>query len=200
MLVNQNMKKQRDIVASLTDKELVLNVYLTQMIMLLIAGVMGFFVFDSLQQFLMLFEVNTTIVIIGTSIAFAIVVVDLVLEKVLPKQWLDDGGINERVFRNLSIPKLSLLCGVVAIVEELLFRAVVQTAFGLIIASIIFALIHIRYLDKPVLIINVCLASFILGALFYWTGSIVLTIFTHFLIDFVLGLIIRNRYLKQINT
>ncbi|ARK30268.1 CPBP family intramembrane glutamic endopeptidase [Halalkalibacter krulwichiae] len=193
------MRKQREIVAELTDRQLVLNVYLSQFIMLLLAIILSFFVFDHWIDFLELFQGNLlTVVFLSGAIATVIVMVDLLMERVFPKEWLDDGGINERVFRGLTIPKLFLLCAVVAIAEELLFRAVIQSTFGLIIASSVFALIHIRYLDKPVLFINVCLASFLLGGLFYWTGSITVTIFTHFLIDVILGLIIRNRYLKQV--
>ncbi|WP_227936152.1 CPBP family intramembrane glutamic endopeptidase [Alkalihalobacillus deserti] len=191
------MKKQRDIIVGLTDKELVLNVYLTQAIIFGIACVAGFFVFDQWNDFSQLFEVNVKFLLIGGSVALAIVAFDLIFERLMPKKWLDDGGINERVFRTLSIPQLFLLCVVVAFAEELMFRAVLQTAFGLVIASLIFALIHIRYLNKPVLFLNVCLASFILGALFHWTGLISVTICTHFLVDFLLGVIIRNRYQKK---
>jgi membrane protease YdiL (CAAX protease family) len=190
------MRKQRDIVANLTDRELVLNVYATQGIMLIVAIIAGFFVFDHWRDVWMLFELNwKMIVVIGGSVGLAVVVLDLILERILPHDWMDDGGVNERVFRSLTIPQLFLLSMVVATVEEFLFRAVLQTAFGLIIASIIFAVIHIRYLDKPVLFLNVCFASFLLGILFHLTGSILVTIFTHFLIDFLLGLIIRNRFL-----
>lgn len=134
---------------------------------------------------------------VGGGVAIAIVVVDLILDRMLPKSWLDDGGINERVFKNLSLVELTLLCFVIAVAEELLFRAVLQTAFGLIIASTIFALIHFRYLKKPVLFINVWIVSFLLGVLFHWTGNIGVTIVAHFLIDFLLGLTIRQRYKRK---
>ena len=193
------MKKQRNLVAELTDRELVLNVYLTQAIMLVLALLIGFVVFDQWLDFFLLFETELTwLLLIGGGVALVVVGIDLLLEHLLPKKWLDDGGINERVFRNLSLPQLFILCAVVAFAEELLFRAVIQTAFGLVIASVIFALIHIRYLDKPVLFFNVCLVSFLLGALFYWTEMIMITIFAHFLIDFLLGLVLRNRYKNKI--
>ncbi|MFC0559840.1 CPBP family intramembrane glutamic endopeptidase [Halalkalibacter alkalisediminis] len=193
------MKKQREIVADLTDQELVLNVYLTQVIMLVLALIIGYFVFDRWFDFGLLFKTNLKwMILVGGGVALVVVFTDLILERLLPKEWLDDGGINERVFRNLSIPQLFLLCAVVAFAEELLFRAVIQTAFGLVIASVIFALVHIRYLDKPILFFNVCLVSFLLGTLFYWTGMIMITIFAHFLIDFLLGIILRNRYKKNI--
>ncbi|GAE25683.1 CAAX amino terminal protease family protein [Halalkalibacter wakoensis JCM 9140] len=192
------MSKQSEIVATMTDQELKLNVYLSQMIMLMLAIVLAFFVFPSWDEFSALFELELGLMIgVGGGVAIAIVVVDLILDRMLPKSWLDDGGINERVFKNLSLVELTLLCFVIAVAEELLFRAVLQTAFGLIIASTIFALIHFRYLKKPVLFINVWIVSFLLGVLFHWTGNIGVTIVAHFLIDFLLGLTIRQRYKRK---
>ncbi|MDT8860052.1 CPBP family intramembrane metalloprotease [Alkalihalobacillus sp. MEB130] len=192
------MKKQSEVVAELTDHELKLNVYGTQGIMIILAGVFGFFVFDRWEEFTALFQFNINVILLlGGTVAIFIVLIDLVLEKMLPPSWLDDGGINERVFRELSLLELTVLCFVVAVAEELLFRAVLQTAFGLVIASTIFAVIHFRYLHKPILFINVWLVSFLLGALFYWTGNVLVTIFAHFMIDFLLGLVIRHRYVTK---
>ncbi|WP_332630049.1 CPBP family intramembrane glutamic endopeptidase [Halalkalibacter flavus] len=189
------MKKQSDVVAELTDRELKLNVYATQVILLILAGILGWFVFDNWHEFIGLFQVNIGLIIgVGGAVAVFIVLLDIILERLLPKSWLDDGGINERVFRHLSLLELTILCLVIAVAEELLFRAVLQSAFGLVIASTLFALIHFRYLYKPVLFLNVWLVSFLLGALFYWTGNIMVTIFAHFLIDFLLGLFIRYQY------
>ncbi|MCL7745870.1 CPBP family intramembrane glutamic endopeptidase [Halalkalibacter alkaliphilus] len=189
------MKKQSDVVAELTDRELKLNVYATQVILLILAGIIGWFVFDNWHEFIGLFQVNIGLIIgVGGGVAVFIVLLDIILERLLPKSWLDDGGINERVFRHLSLLELTILCLVIAVAEELLFRAVLQSAFGLVIASTLFALIHFRYLNKPVLFLNVWLVSFLLGALFYWTGNIMVTIFAHFLIDFLLGLFIRYQY------
>src|SRR5699024_11474282 len=59
---------------------------------------------------------------------------------------------------------------------ELLFRGVLQTTFGYIPASVIFALVHVRYLSKPVLLISVLLISFFIGYLFEVTGNLYVTI------------------------
>ncbi|MFC0472935.1 lysostaphin resistance A-like protein [Halalkalibacter kiskunsagensis] len=192
------MKKQSEVVAELSDKELILNVYLTQGIMIILALISGFFVFDHWHEFQDLFKPEITfIILVGGTVAFVIVLVDVILERILPKAWMDDGGINERVFEKMSIPNIILLCLVVAVAEELLFRAVLQTAFGLVIASLLFAVIHIRYLHKPVLFINVTFVSFLLGALFYWTGNVLVTIFAHFVIDLSLGILIRLKFQKS---
>jgi membrane protease YdiL (CAAX protease family) len=195
--VLKKMKKQSEVAAELSDRELILNVYLTQGIMGGLALILGLIFFDDWNEFTGLFRLEIPfIMLVGGVVALVVVLIDVILEKILPKSWTDDGGINERVFRNITIPTIIILCFVIALAEELLFRAVLQTAFGLVIASSLFAVIHIRYLYKPVLFINVTLVSFLLGALFYWTGNVLVTIFTHFLIDVTLGILIRIKYQK----
>lgn len=192
------MKRQRVAVAGLTDKELVLQVYLSQGIMLGLAFFTGLFLFDGWEEFSALVQFDLQRIIgIGGGVALIVVLLAILLERYLPASWLDDGGINERVFRSLTFPRLVRLCLVVSIAEEVLFRAVLQTAFGLVAASTIFAAIHFRYLDKPVLFLNVWLVSFLLGAIFLWTGNILVTIMAHFLIDLLLGLWIRRHYRKK---
>jgi membrane protease YdiL (CAAX protease family) len=191
------MKKQSEVAAELSDRELILNVYLTQGIMGGLALILGLIFFNDWNEFTGLFRLEIPfIMLVGGVVALVVVLIDVILEKILPISWTDDGGINERVFRNITIPTIIILCFVIAVAEELLFRAVLQTAFGLVIASSLFAVIHIRYLYKPVLFINVTLVSFLLGALFYWTGNVLVTIFTHFLIDVTLGILIRIKYQK----
>lgn len=79
----------------------------------------------------------------------------------------------------------------VAIAEELLFRGVIQTTFGYLISSTLFALIHFRYLKKPVLLISVLFVSFYIGYIFILTENLLVTITAHFVVDFTLGLVIR---------
>lgn len=84
----------------------------------------------------------------------------------------------------------------IAFSEELLFRGVIQTHFGLLMASAIFAALHVRYLSKWFLFTMVVLLSFFLGYLYDVTGNLWVTIFAHFLIDFVLAVHIRLDYLQ----
>ncbi|KLR73506.1 CAAX protease, partial [Geobacillus sp. T6] len=83
-------------------------------------------------------------------------------------------------------------CALIAVTEEWLFRGVVQTHWGLGPASIIFAVLHVRYLEKWFLFLMVMLVSLFLGMLYEQTGSLWVTITAHFLIDFVLALHIRS--------
>lgn len=125
-----------------------------------------------------------------------VLALDFLMMRYLPKKWYDDGGINEKIFRTRSIPHLFLLCMLIAFSEELLFRGVIQTSFGLLMASAIFAALHVRYLSKWFLFTTVVLLSFFLGYLYDVTENLWVTIFAHFLIDFVLAVHIRLAYLQ----
>lgn len=192
------MNRQNEIISQMTDKQLLLNLYFTQGILLILAIIGSYFVFPSWSEFLILFEMNAVeIFIYGGSIAISIVMIDLFLYRIVPKRFIDDGGINERIFSRRKVWEIFILCAVIAFVEELLFRGVIQTAFGYFIASTFFAVIHVRYLKKMVLFIAVVAVSFVLGWLFLFTNNILATMYAHFLIDFLLGLFIMAKYRKQ---
>ena len=87
--------------------------------------------------------------------------------------------------------QLLVITFVIGFAEEFLFRGVVQTHFGIVIASFVFAVLHIRYI-KTVLFCFVCFISFVFGYVFEWTGNLFITIFAHFLVDFIMGLQLRK--------
>ncbi|WP_313888844.1 CPBP family intramembrane glutamic endopeptidase [Peribacillus sp. TH24] len=118
--------------------------------------------------------------------------------RVTPSSYQDDGGINERIFSSLSYPMIFVVALVVAISEELLFRGVLQTHLGLLWTSIIFAAVHYRYLFNWFLFLNVLVLSFFIGFLFEWTNNLLVTITAHFLIDFILGVLIRRKQAKRV--
>ena len=153
--------KQADIIKQMSSKELMYQLILTQFIILMISIVLSIFLFDQFSDWLHYFKLNgTEILLYGVIPGVLIVIIDLILMIFLPKRFYDDGGINEKVFKNRPIKEIFLISFVVAIAEEMLFRGVIQTTFGYVIASIVFALIHIRYLTKPVLLISVLLMTF----------------------------------------
>jgi uncharacterized protein len=183
------LNNQKELIKNLTDRELLLNLYVTQAVLLSIAFVIGVWKYDSFASFAGLWQWNSfDIWIIGGTSGILVVALDLVLMKKLPKQWYDDGGINERIFRHRSLFHLFILCLIIAFTEEILFRGVLQVHFGLFWASVIFALVHVRYLSKVFLLISVVVLSFLLGVLFSWTDNLAVTVTAHFLIDFLLAL------------
>ncbi|MBU8907202.1 CPBP family intramembrane glutamic endopeptidase [Desertibacillus haloalkaliphilus] len=183
------MNKQENLINQLSDREILLNLYVTQIIMLLLAFLFGLFLFDDWSSFIALFTWDLKqILLIGGGVAMVVVLVEIVLAKVLPDHWLDDGGINERVFAKRGMFHIAIIAAVVAVAEEILFRGVLQTHIGWIPASLLFAFIHFRYLSKVVLFTVVVVVSLLLGWIFLLTGNLLVTIMAHFLIDFILGL------------
>src|SRR5699024_2784698 len=139
-----------------------------------------------------LFEFNLyDILYYGVLPAFIIILINIILDKFVPKQFLDDGGINEKLFSNQSVYSIFIIAAVVAISEELLFRGVVQTPYGYLFASLLFAALHIIYLKKIILLLVVLGISFYIGHFYELTHNHNVTITAHFIIDFILGLIIK---------
>lgn len=184
--------KQSELIKHISDRDLKKSLILSQLIFLLLSIILSVFLFESLFEWLDYFTLNMNdVVYYGVIPGIIIVAIDLILMYLLPKRYFDDGGINKRVFRNRSIGDIFVLTLIIAISEEFLFRGVIQTTFGYVIASIIFALVHVRYLKKPVLLLSVLLVSFYIGYLFEITGNLLVTITAHFIVNFLLALTIR---------
>lgn len=189
------MKEQyKETVAGLTEKELLFHLIATQILLLTISAILGMILFDSLNEFKNLFIWDDiSILTVGVGAAVLVVIVDLLLMKYLPPSFYDDGGLNERIFKNKSILQIALIAAMVAFSEEILFRGIIQTSAGLIITSIIFAVVHYRYLFNWFLFLNIILLSFLIGYIYMQTENLLVTIVMHFFIDFLLGLIIKFR-------
>lgn len=184
--------QQNELLQNISDQDLKKSLLLSQGFFLFISLLLSLFIFDHFFDWFQYFTFNVEeIFYYGLIPGLIVVAIDVILMSILPKRYFDDGGINERIFRNRSIPDIFFLALIIAISEELLFRGVIQTTFGYFIASIIFAIVHFRYLKKPVLFASVLLLSFYIGYLFEITGNLIVTITMHFIIDFLLGLIIR---------
>lgn len=191
--------KQAELIKSMTDEVLVLNVWLTQGILLVLSMVFGLFLFDSFSDFLTLFQLSDrNILIWGVSAGIGVVIIDLFLMKIVPSSFYDDGGINERIFKYLPIWQIFFVSIAVAIGEEILFRGIIQHHTNIWFASIVFALVHYRYLFNPYLFFNVTLLSLFIGFLFQVTGNLLVTIVAHFLIDFILGIYIKIKHNNQV--
>src|SRR5699024_12648954 len=92
------------------------------------------------------------------------------------------------IFQGEQISWIIIITLIVAISEEVLFRGVIQTTFGYIFASSLFAIIHIRYLKKPILFLLVHFTSFLIGYLFLITENLLVTFVFFFLFVFLLVL------------
>ncbi|MCP8968727.1 CPBP family intramembrane glutamic endopeptidase [Ectobacillus ponti] len=176
-----------------TDRELRLNLYMTQAIILGVSLILGLILFQSAAEWRRLWRLDwEPVLLLGGGAAVLVVALDYMAMKLLPEAWFDDGGINERMFRGLSIPHLLLLTFIIGFAEELLFRGILQTHLGLWLSSLIFAALHLRYVAKPFLFAFVLSISMLFGWLFAWTDNLLVTVFAHFLVDFIMGLHLRE--------
>lgn len=186
-----NKLRQDELIKKMTDREILLQLYLTQGILFLLAIIGGWLFYPSIPWKILFLWDTEKIIMYSIPFAITVVGVDLFLMKVLPKSSFDDGGVNEKVFQNRTTSHILWMTLLISFCEELLFRGILQSKFGLIMASMIFALIHIRYLYKPVLFISVFLISFSLGVMFDFSQNFWVVMIAHFLIDFLLALFIR---------
>lgn len=185
---------QKNLIDQMSDEQLQHSLFMSQFILFSLALLLSIFLFDHFTKWLDLFSLNIReIMYYGCLPGLLIVLIDIVLMYLLPKEHFDDGGINQKIFKNRSVPNIFMIALIVAVSEELLFRGVIHTIFGYAIASTIFALVHVRYLKKPVLLISVLLISFYIGYLYELTNNLLVTITAHFIVDFLLGLIIRYK-------
>ena len=189
--------KYNEIIKELSDKDLMFHLYMTQFILLAISFILGLLLFKHLSFFNHIQIYDIQIVTIGIPAGFIVVIIDVVLMKCLPSSYYHDGGLNERIFRNKNSIQILWIAALVAFSEELLFRGIIQTKVGLILASIIFAVIHYRYLFNWYLFLNIVLLSFLIGFIYQWTNNLAVTIAMHFVIDYLLGIYIKYRKVEN---
>ncbi|WP_159438625.1 CPBP family intramembrane glutamic endopeptidase [Desulforamulus ferrireducens] len=118
----------------------------------------------------------------GTLMAAILVLMQILLATLVPHHLLLDDGTN-RVLYSFSYPNILLLMGLGAFAEETLFRAAMQPKLGILLTSVLFALIHVRYLKKWVLLLGTVVMSMALGWLYQKTQIIWAPIWAHFLVN-----------------
>jgi membrane protease YdiL (CAAX protease family) len=186
-----------EMINELTDKELIRHLYLTQIILLVLSLGLSLFLFKGFTYWQQMNWIDVQIVTIGMSAGLMVVIIDYLFTKWLPSSYYDDGGLNERIFRHQSILHIFFISLFVAFSEEMLFRGIIQTKLGLILACILFAAVHYRYLFNWFLFINIIFLSFLIGFIFAWTNNLAVTIVMHFIIDFLSGIQIKWKNTKE---
>ncbi len=174
------------------ERFLLINLYVTQLVVFLAAVVLMLFQKPDLRA---MFSPGPgyTALLWGAGFAVAVLLVDLLVSRWVPPEVTDDGGINEMLFKNRPLWHIALISLIVAFCEELLFRGTIQAWWGPYWTSILFAAIHIRYLQHWLMTGLVFSISYGLGWIYIRTGSLLTPIIAHFLIDFVMGCILRYR-------
>ncbi|AIQ13536.1 CPBP family intramembrane glutamic endopeptidase [Paenibacillus durus] len=187
-----DIKVQKATPEQLTDRLLLINLYFTQGLTLIIGLI--WVLFQKRNPFQVLnFPESINFAAWGLGLAVIMLVVDFVLTYIVPEQTMDDGGINELLFRKRPLWHIVLIAAMVSICEELLFRGAIQYAFGPYWTSILFAIIHVRYLRHWIPTGWVFASSYGLGLIYIYSGTIWAPILCHFIIDLFSGLVIRYR-------
>ncbi|WP_110932463.1 CPBP family intramembrane glutamic endopeptidase [Paenibacillus bouchesdurhonensis] len=186
------IKIQRVDPGQLNERLLLINLYITQGLTLFIGIIVLFFQKRNPISVLR-FPENYEFLLWGFGLTAVMFGFDFILSRFVKEESLDDGGINEMLFRNRPIWHIALICVIVSICEELLFRGAIQHGIGPYWTSIIFALIHIRYLRHWIPTGWVFLSSYALGYIYIQAGTLWAPIVCHFLIDFISGLVIKYR-------
>ncbi|MGZ9586877.1 CPBP family intramembrane glutamic endopeptidase [Paenibacillus marinisediminis] len=188
----KRFKQQQVQIDQIDDKTLLLNLYLTQALTLIIGSV--WILFSGRNPLLLLQPPEGYKPwLLGAGLSVIVVILDLLISKFVPEEATDDGGINERLFRNRPFWHIFVIAFVVSICEEMLFRGAVQHTLGIYWTSVAFAAIHVRYLRHWLPTLMVFSISYGLGYIYEWSGSLWAPIAAHFLIDFIMGLILRYR-------
>jgi uncharacterized protein len=188
-----NQFKERQVrVHELDDRLLLLNLYLTQGLTLL-AGLIWIWLQGRNPFALLVLPEGWQWLWWSAGLAVAVVLIDIAVSQFVPEDMTDDGGMNEKLFGKRPVWHIVVICLIVGICEELLFRGAVQHAFGPYWTSILFAAIHVRYLRHWLPTLMVFLISYALGTVYEWTGTLWAPIAAHFFIDLIMGLILRFR-------
>ncbi|BFH13279.1 CPBP family intramembrane metalloprotease [Paenibacillus melissococcoides] len=188
-----NQFKERQVrVHELDDRLLLLNLYLTQGLTLL-AGLIWIWLQGRNPFALLALPEGWQWLWWSAGLAVVVVLVDIAVSQFVPEEMTDDGGMNEKLFGKRPLWHIVVICLIVGICEELLFRGAVQHAFGPYWTSILFAAIHVRYLRHWLPTLMVFLISYALGTVYEWTGTLWAPIAAHFFIDLIMGLILRFR-------
>lgn len=188
-----NQFKERQVrVHELDDRLLLLNLYLTQGLTLL-AALIWIWLQGRNPFALLVLPEGWQWLWWSAGLAVAVVLIDIAVSQFVPEEMTDDGGMNEKLFGKRPVWHIVVICLIVGICEELLFRGAVQHAFGPYWTSILFAAIHVRYLRHWLPTLMVFLISYALGTVYEWTGTLWAPIAAHFFIDLIMGLILRFR-------
>lgn len=188
----KQLKFQKLDITTIDERTVILNVYVTQLLVLVAGSIIMFFQKPSFRHIFSI-EQGIYILIWGVAFAVAVLLVDIWISNWVPPEVTDDGGINELIFKNRPLWHIIVLSFVVAFCEEWLFRGAIQASWGPYWTSILFAAIHIRYLQHWLMTGLVFGISYGLGWIYIQTGSLWTPIVAHFMIDLIMGCIIRYR-------
>ncbi len=76
--------------------------------------------------------------------------------------------------------------------EEFLFRVVALDLCGLVISSLLFTAMHLNYWKKPLVLADVFVVALLMGALYLFTGSLLLCAIAHAAYNLLLSVFLKR--------
>lgn len=127
----------------------------------------------------------------------AMVLIFWVLVKIKSPEYFYDEAVDLLV-RSLNMPQLISVFLLGGIAEELIFRGILQLWIGIIPATLLFTVVHIRYLKKIFMILETFCLGLVLGLLYMFTDSIWICTIAHTLINLTTAWIIKSGKISYI--
>ena len=180
---------------NLSKKILLLNLVLSQTILLGVAVALKIILVPNRALSSLLdFKITPwTIAVLLFGILF-LLLVEILFYKYLPRHELAE-DLNRMLIEKFSGFELGLIFFVGALIEEFLFRFLLQSLLGVLLTSIIFALIHVRYIFKKFMLLEVFLLSIILGMAYKMTAMFYVPVVCHFMLNFITALLIKKGFI-----
>ncbi len=188
----RNIRFKKVSIDQIDDRLLLINLYATQTVTFIIGLIWVLFQHRN-PLFLFSTPKSLNFLVWGLGLAALVLAVDLLVSRFVPDEVGDDGGVNDRIFKKRPVWHIAVMSLIIAICEETLFRGAIQHHIGPYWTSIIFAVIHVRYLRHWIPTGLVFSISYALGWIYIQTDTLWAPILAHFVIDMIMGFVIRFR-------
>lgn len=179
---------------NISRQVLIINILLSQLVLLLAGAGLTWFIYlrngINITDFFLIKDIRT-VLIYSFGGSTLLIIIQLLFIKLVSMERLHE-EINILIFEKLTYIELLFVFLLGAAIEEFLFRLVIQQQIGIILTSIIFVVVHVRYLKKVFVIIEVFLLSFILGYIFIRTGIIWPSVVSHFTVNYVMAVMAKK--------
>lgn len=175
---------------------LFLNIVLSQAILVIISAFLILLIFPEVQLAdVMRLSCRTVHLLAFLAGSVLLLGLQLLFHRYVSKDRLTE-EINILLINTFSLPELTGIFFFGALTEETLFRGILQPVLGILTASLLFTLIHFRYLKKIFLILEVFLMGLILGLTYFLTGTVWIPVFCHFTVNILTAFLIKKGYLQ----
>jgi hypothetical protein len=175
--------------ADLNERMVVVNLYITQSLLLFIGIMVILFQSRSLTDLLKISDASSLLWVLFFS--GSAVLVNIALTPVVPKELNKPDELHVMLAKRLPLWHLALVCALIGFSEELLFRGAIQYVIGNYWASLLFAVLHAHYLRHWILTGLIFLLSYGLGWIYEQTGTLLVSAMAHALYDLIMFMIVR---------